>query len=301
MFIFLIIVGAIVIGLSLPSAVEERSWKRFQFNVLVSLFGVLVPIGVFLLSSFLVPEWKGGCKHGWIDCFIGGKLALSPLVLWSTSSLYAVEVLRIQRPVSNSIVLGLWTGAGIAAICLFYCLFAGFGKGGMGLWLIVPAYIALWQGWRAFQLGKETEFTVMPLIGTLVASLPCCIGSVIWSQKWYESLPDQPPSCFVVTAAGRGHHNIVGPFRNVSRHGRTCSANQQLLTLWQFEATWGKRSPRTHRAFRCIYNQVGPVVARRITSRWVADITYLALKPVELVAALVLNISVSTNKTYERN
>jgi hypothetical protein len=40
--------------------------------------------------------------------------------------------------------------------------------------------------------------------------------------------------------------------------------------------------------FRKIYNHAGPVIARRMTSPWLADLTFLALKPLEWLARLCL-------------
>jgi hypothetical protein len=48
------------------------------------------------------------------------------------------------------------------------------------------------------------------------------------------------------------------------------------------------RAPRSHRRFRCFYNFIGPVVASRVTSPFIADAAYLAIKPVEIVARSIL-------------
>ena len=60
------------------------------------------------------------------------------------------------------------------------------------------------------------------------------------------------------------------------------------MTLWQFEAWWRDHAKRSHALFRRAYNHLGPVVARRISSAWKADLAYLMLKPVEFVAQLFL-------------
>ncbi len=105
------------------------------------------------------------------------------------------------------------------------------------------------------------------------------------SERKCGGLPDtQPKGCVVVTAAGRGHHFIVGPFFQIEHHGARQMANRQLDTFWQFEAIWRKRSPRSHRLFRKVYNRLGPSLAARITSRWRADVVFLTLKPFEHLA-----------------
>jgi hypothetical protein len=111
----------------------------------------------------------------------------------------------------------------------------------------------------------------------------------LWSQQVFASLPDNQPSCFVVTAASRGHERIVGPIVEVIRAGATCHANRQLLTLWQFENLWRASAPQFHAAFRRAYNRVGPALARRITSPWLADIVFLVLKPAEILARIALS------------
>jgi hypothetical protein len=65
-------------------------------------------------------------------------------------------------------------------------------------------------------------------------------------------------------------------------------ANQQLITLWQLEALWRTTALRSHTIFRRGYNLFGPIIARRITSPWVADAAYVALKPAELLARLIV-------------
>ena len=287
-----IVLGLILVALAAPSAILEKSWKRFGQGLVLSFLGVVLPLGVFLLSAFLVPEWKGGCKLGWVDCFHQGKLALLPLVLWATVACYAVEVLRVKNRSSAWIVLALWVGTSVAGICSVFgvvWLRASGQVGGIWLWLVVPFYVAVWQGVRAVQLSRAGDVRP-PACGLgFLASLPLWLTSVFWSRRIYETLPDQPPSCFVVTAAAQGHASLVGPFTQVERHGRVLRANQQLLTLWQFEALWRAHAPGSHAAFRRVYNVIGPVVARRIAFPWLADLVFFCLKPVELFAAVILS------------
>ena len=114
--------------------------------------------------------------------------------------------------------------------------------------------------------------------------VPFWLGSAIWAYVAFERLPNSiNHNCFVVTAATRGHPRLVGPFLEIERHGHTRRVNPQLLTFWQFESAWQRRSPRTHAHFRAMYNSFGPQVAARIRSPWAADAVYLALKPVELL------------------
>ena len=82
--IFWSIVVLILVGLSLPPAIRDRSLKKFFIAFVLSAIGILIPFFFFIMSVFLLPDWKGGCRFGWLDCFQSGKLALTPLVLWAS-------------------------------------------------------------------------------------------------------------------------------------------------------------------------------------------------------------------------
>ena len=98
----------------------------------------------------------------------------------------------------------------------------------------------------------------------------------------YDALPDDPPEdCFVVTAATRGHRNVVGSWYDEEQRRLL---NQQLLTFWRFESRLKTSLPNIHRMIRAVYNRIGPVFVRMIVFRWQADLVYLLLKPAEIVA-----------------
>ena len=113
-------------------------------------------------------------------------------------------------------------------------------------------------------------------IGTLLAKIRL-------AQAQYEALPNAPPQeCFIVTAATRGHRRWVGSWFDPQRERLV---NRQLLRLWRFEALLRSRLPRVHALLRRVYNRVGPPIARAINAPWRADLVYLLLKPLELLAA----------------
>jgi hypothetical protein len=154
--------------------------------------------------------------------------------------------------------------------------------------LSVPVYTAVYYGWRATRLLRDHPPGPGPLIGTLGGSLPFVAGSLFWAHQAWSELPDDPPSCFVVTAASAGHPALVGPFVTLERGGRRRRANRQLLTFWALEARWQARAPASHRAARRLYSRLGPAIARRMQGRWRADLLYLLLKPAEWGAAAFL-------------
>lgn len=281
---FWIILLLILLALALPPAIKKKSWAWFFIALILSFVVVVLPLFVFLFSSFMVPEWKGACSYDWLNCFIVGKLALTPFVLVAIAALYSVEILRVEKRAKRWIVVGIFLGAVVATVCLVFGLVCI----GCERMMLVPFYVAVWYSIRAIQLIGAAGFSFWTYFGALLGSLPFWLASWVWSRSVYESLPDKAPSgCFVVTAASHGHVKCVGPFAEIMRNGRRLRANQQLITLWQFEALWHARAPRCHATFRRIYNRIGPVIAGQIRSPWLADVTCLALKPAEITARLI--------------
>ncbi|MGH7977013.1 MAG: DUF6688 family protein [Limisphaerales bacterium] len=290
---FWLIPVGILLALALPAAVKKKSLIWFFAALGLSFAGVMLPLFVFLFSSFMEPEWKGACAYGWLDCFILGKLALTPLVLLATAALYALEIFRVKIRTRRWILVGIFLGAIVASVCFVFgmvCISPD--ADAPKWWLLVPLYVAVWYSIRAVQLIKTSHFDFWTYFISLVGSLPFWLASWIWSRNLYESLPDKAPSdCFIVTAAGRGHGKFVGPFVEITHNGRRLRANEQLITLWQLENLWQSRAPQSHQSFRRFYNRFGPFVAAQLKSPWMADAAYIAIKPVELAAKFAMQIT----------
>ncbi|MSU28167.1 MAG: hypothetical protein CK546_01940 [Pedosphaera sp.] len=284
------VLAALLLGLPALPAVRQRSWRLFLLGVPKMSAGVYLPLGVFVFSAALAPEWKGAAKLGWLGCFCVGKLVLTPLVLWATASFYALEVFQVANRLRPWIVLGYFQGAVVAGVCLLSGIeWLLKPYDGIEWWLAVPAYVTAYFTLRTIQLVRETNTAPWTLLKAWLAGIPLWAGAFYYSWKTFSQLPDEPPKgCFVVTAAARGHIQLVGPFVPYQRHGRARSVNHQLLTFWAFEERWQATAPRTHRAFRRLYNVVGPRLARRLANPWFADAAYLALKPCEWIAARLL-------------
>ena len=290
--IFWLVSASIAAGMAAPAARREKSWRRFFIGCGLVVVTCELPLFVYVFSSFMVPEWKGACRNGWLDCFHAGKLALAPLVLWATAALCAVEVQRVENKTRPWIVLGLLTGALVSGGCLGLGLWIGADGGGrMNLFFLVPLYVFVWHSLRAAQLLRVANPSFLAILSTIAGSLPFWLASFWWAKKTYLGLPDKAPDCFIVTAAGRGHEAIVGPFVEIPRHGQPRRVNRQLVTFWQFETAWSDRAPRSHAAFRRAYNRIGPAIAQKINSPIAADAAYLALKPAELVARIAVNLA----------
>lgn len=287
--VFFGVIALIHLGLAIPPALREKSWKRFFLALILSFAGIVLPVFIFMASAFLVPQWKGGCHHGWLDCFHVGKLALLPLVLWASAALYATDIYRTSRWSRKWIVLGLITGAVVSTTCLAAgIVIHELGRHSMGAWLLVPLYVSSWYLVRAWRLSRSAGISPATVTAAGAGSAPFWIASVIWSRWAFAALPDSPPGCFIATAAAQGHAAVVGSKRTVMRHGTVREATQQLATFWVFEDLWSNRAPRSHTRFRSLYNAVGPRIASQIRSPLAADAAHLMLKPAELAASAVI-------------
>lgn len=97
---------------------------------------------------------------------------------------------------------------------------------------------------------------------------------------------------YLCTVAAQGHPWLVGPERLGRRHGHPVVVNRQLATANAFEDLLHTRWPRFGGFARRTYDALGYPVSRHLTSRWVADAVYLAMKPAEwafYVALLLLD------------
>jgi hypothetical protein len=120
--------------------------------------------------------------------------------------------------------------------------------------------------------------------------------SIYQMFELYNALPKEPP-CYVVTAAAQGHPGFVGS-RPVSASSGIIWVNRQLQTLKCAELVLQVLAPRLHRALRFVYNIIGPVLARRLTHPFLADIAYLSLKPAELLARFALRFLIPNLDEY---
>ncbi len=292
--IFCLVIILILSGFALPPALRTRSWKRFFGAAILSALGVLFPVLIFLVSAILVPDYKGGCVWGWVDCFHGGKLALTPFVIWACAAFYVCQILRPAAKPPLWVILGLFIGSVTSAVCFLFGLLVHGVQDIISWWLLVPLYVAVWHSTLSNRAMKMANVGIKPYVFTLLGSLPFWAISLIWSRSHYASLPENRSGCFVVTAAMGGHKVVVGPLSEIKWEGSIRLANQQIKTFWKFESVWISRSPVTHKMFRRFYNKVGPLVARHVKYQFAADIVYLMLKPFELAAALIVYLSGKT-------
>ena len=96
---------------------------------------------------------------------------------------------------------------------------------------------------------------------------------------------------FLCSVAAKGHKSIVQPERYGERNGHKIICNRQLLVANAFEELMQDRLPFVHKQVRGQYNKVGNVVHRYyflFNNKFLADIVYLFMKPLEWLFLLVL-------------
>lgn len=105
-----------------------------------------------------------------------------------------------------------------------------------------------------------------------------------------SQLPLPPPQdChYLCTIAAQGSPGLVSPLRWGVRRGKPIVVNRQLALANAFEDLLHERWPALGRVSRRTYDALAFPVSQHLTRRWIANALYLAMKPAELVFALVL-------------
>jgi hypothetical protein len=96
---------------------------------------------------------------------------------------------------------------------------------------------------------------------------------------------------FLCTIAAKGHTGFVKPVRAGIRQGHRIMVNRQLLVSNAFEELLEQRTPRFHKFCREIYNVIGGYctkVYHVLGNKWISDIVYVIMKPLEWIFLLVL-------------
>ena len=144
---------------------------------------------------------------------------------------------------------------------------------------------------------------MLPLLGIIIAILLLfgqAPDSVIkaWTETadWTLSLKEAPQNIeydehYLCTVAAGGHKKIVKPVRKGIRHGHEVIVNRQLCIANAFEQILEEKTPRFHKLVRGLYDRYGFPVARLIKSKWIADIIYILMKPLEWIFLMVIYMS----------
>ena len=144
---------------------------------------------------------------------------------------------------------------------------------------------------------------MFPLLGIIIGILLLfgqAPDSVIkaWTETadWTLSLKEAPQNIeydehYLCTVAAGGHRKLVKPVRKGIRHGHEVIVNRQLCIANAFEQILEEKTPRFHKLVRGIYDRYGFPVARLIKSKWIADIIYIMMKPLEWIFLAVIYMS----------
>lgn len=144
---------------------------------------------------------------------------------------------------------------------------------------------------------------MFPLLGIIIGILLLfgqAPDSVIkaWTETadWTLSLKEAPQNIeydehYLCTVAAGGHRKVVKPVRKGIRHGHEVIVNRQLCIANAFEQILEEKTPRFHKLVRGVYDRYGFPVARLIKSKWIADIIYIMMKPLEWIFLMVIYIS----------
>jgi len=285
---------------------------RVVERVFYTLCLVFVPTGMLVLAILgFSPDWKGGRSHGWFGVIDVGWPGLMILPLWLTAGTFLFIACLKRRWIFTSKTVLVAVGL-LAFICFWYVgmfpIYTGITgeSGGLSVRLSaeglsnvlgavvlasVPAVICLNLVLLMIAILRRRELTgrmLTPVLVWLSGLVATAIAKCVSAVYYYESLPDEAPTCFVVTAAARGHSGFVGARVDPNTGLRV---NRQLRTMRAVESRLIERHPQLHRALRGVYNVVGPAVAGRIRSRIAADAAFVLLKPIELLGACYLRCS----------
>lgn len=234
----------------------------------------------------------------WIAIFI----SLIPLGILAAivSSNHALDARRTPRPRKRRTWRALSIQAGVA---LFLLIVVGvLTRGIVFAVLLLPVllagpYLMLLCMSATLCRVYRTDFSEPPqrsepipvaaAAGGYLAAWPIAISQ---AQIVYSSLPMHDPSCYICTASAQGHRWLTRARPVRLADGSVMLVTKQMRILKAAEWLIAERLPRLHRAMRWVYDRVGPRIASRIQSCWLADVSYLLFVPVVAVAWLVLSI-----------
>lgn len=153
---------------------------------------------------------------------------------------------------------------------------------------------------KATNLPWIALILAIPLLGIIITALllfgqePTSIIKA-WTETadWTMSQKIPPPNLsydehYLCTVAAGGHKRIVKPLRIGMRHGHRVVVNRQLCVANAFEQVLMEKTPAFHKVIRKFYDSVGYPISKHINSKYVADIVYFVMKPLEWLFIIVL-------------
>ena len=145
-------------------------------------------------------------------------------------------------------------------------------------------------------------FAVIMIILLLFGQQPdSIIKAFTETADWTFSTKIPPPPLqgghYLCTVAAKGHKKVVKPLRYGKRHGCIIVVNRQLQVANAFEQVISERCPKLHGIIRYMYDKYGYPLSRHINTPFSADVTYILMKPLELVFLAVLYLTTVNPET----
>lgn len=153
----------------------------------------------------------------------------------------------------------------------------------------------LWLSIRVFRAVRNSEIEKISIRSWLVwlTGYLTAWALSIWSlMTYYSQLRETRPSndCYIATAAACGHKKFVRSREIILKNGEVLRVNDQLYYLKCGELLLQSSVPRLHKICRCIYDCIGPIIAKTLVRPILADVSYAVLKPAEWSCRIVLRI-----------
>ncbi len=215
----------------------------------------------------------------------------SPIIV---SKLYIWLASKWNASLIRNVSLGLGIVILFASMIIIGNVFSPFVFLAFFFAIAAPFWSFLISGQAALWLFRNHESKLTILRG---AGLAAWIASYVYALRFdifkmyelYAALPPQPPDCYIATAAAQGHPRFVGSQHVKLSNGKQMMVNPQLQRLKLAELALLAVTPGLHKIVRRIYDVVGKTLARKISNPFLADISYLLLKPFEWVSFQTLS------------
>jgi hypothetical protein len=276
-----------------PQRFAHYGLVRFGvYSGLLTVGSIAVLIGLWLFSNLLQSALDAtivailSLNIVWMVWLVVGRLRWPawPVLLLLAMSVSGAEAIHILLTTPNDL-LGFLT---------FFPLFQG------AMLLFATPWIATLTFARySRQLVRYTGSRWQLRLSELLGITTWAAGYMAaWRLAYHEALdhysrlPSSAPSCYIATAAARGHRRFVGAQEQLADDDTSRVVNRQLARLKAAELALLTWSPRLHRAARAVYDRLGPPIARRLQNRWLADAAYLSLKPAEWTSMWLLRRAV---------
>jgi|GEM_PF-1917823 len=289
------------------SSLNDKYLSRLH-QIELTLMVVIMPIIWLSLSSGFIAIYQGEKGYSWFYHIHDGTAGLTLLPIYIIASFSLGRAIWDQKYLmtsgTNFILVATLTI--IATWYVYATLFLHLTKSGPGPELeflaILPAlaglnYLAIL---RIILLLNRLRFQVWSLAAWLLAVAISLWIKYLLAKDFYDKLPNMPENygeCFIVSTAAQGHPLMVRSWIDPMTGQRI---NQQLRTFKTFEQMLSSYFPTWYRLLRRLYNKIGPIVAQTLRQPWQADIMYLLLKPLELLANISLQAELFWNQRQRK-